>query len=72
VPRRLQEPRWGVDALQAARRLFTRRLGFAEASPQQRAAWRRELPEYHRALMAGCQVLASSVQPATCWQRRQR
>jgi hypothetical protein len=40
----------------AARRLFYSQ-GYAPASPAQRMAWRTALPEYHRNLVNGCDLL---------------
>eukprot|EP00775_Hariotina_reticulata_P010420 gene10420-10578_t len=34
-----------------------RRMGYKEASSEQQMLWRRELPEYHKSLVAGCTLL---------------
>ncbi|KAF8073082.1 hypothetical protein HT031_000743 [Scenedesmus sp. PABB004] len=37
---------------------WARRLGFRPVSAEQAMLWRRELPEYHKSLTAGCALLA--------------
>lgn len=36
--------------------------GYKEVDPAQLVEWRRELPEYHKALLGGCTLLVKPLQ----------
>lgn len=50
----------------AVERWLQRRLGYKPASSEQHMLWRRDLPEYHKNLTAGCTLL---VKPLTLKQK---
>jgi hypothetical protein len=52
---------------EVAEKMFRRKLGFTDATPEQKMAWRKELPEYHKNLVGHCTLLVKPLQlPAKC------